>query len=77
MFDFNNLNYWEFEVLCKDIVQKLYGVELRCFKPGRDEGVDVADVATLNSYIIQAKKYKDNFSSLLNVLKTMCLKLKK
>ena len=69
MFDFSNLNDWEFEVLCKDIVKRLYNVDLRCFRQGKDGGRDAADSKTLNSSIMQAKKYTTNFSVLFSALK--------
>lgn len=77
MYHFESLNDWEFECLCKDVIKKKTGVELRCFKKGRDGGIDVADTNTLNSLIIQCKNYNSSFAILFSSLKKEVEKVKR
>ena len=44
MYNYNNLSDFEFEILCKDIMQKKLGIKLYTFQKGRDGGIDVTDV---------------------------------
>lgn len=39
MYNFNNLSHFEFEVLCKDIMQKKLGIQLYIFQKDRDGGI--------------------------------------
>ena len=39
MYNFNNLCDFEFEILCKDIMQKKLGIKLQTFQKGRDGGL--------------------------------------
>lgn len=43
MYNFNNLSDVEFEILCKDIMQRRLGIELHTFAKGRDGGIDIVD----------------------------------
>ena len=43
MFNYKNLSDYEFEILCKDIMQKKLGVPLQIFARGRDGGIDITD----------------------------------
>lgn len=43
MFNYKNLCDYEFEILCKDIMQKKLGVPLQIFARGRDGGIDITD----------------------------------
>ncbi|MEG0528290.1 MAG: hypothetical protein RR531_12320 [Longicatena sp.] len=57
MFDLSNLNDYEFEILCKDIMQELLSEELFTFSRGVDAGVDICDKEKNPTIIIQAKHY--------------------
>lgn len=41
MYQYGNLSDFEFELLCRDIMERKIGCPLRCFAPGRDGGVDI------------------------------------
>lgn len=70
MFDLSNLNDYEFELLCKDIMQRLLGKSLHTFSRGIDGGIDICDSAKNSNVIIQAKHYLNSrFSSLKGSLK--------
>ncbi len=43
MFNLENLNDYEFELLCKDIMQTKLGCSLHTFPKGPDGGVDICD----------------------------------
>lgn len=43
MYNYNNLSEFEFEILCKDIMQKKLSVTLYTFQKGRDGGIDITD----------------------------------
>jgi len=57
MFDLSNLNDYEFEMLCRDIMQKKLSVELSIFARGVDQGIDICDTHTPPIILIQAKHY--------------------
>ena len=68
--NFANLNDVEFEYLCKDIMSKKLGVELRRFAQGRDGGVDLTDSLSEKNIVVQVKHYiKTDFSGLLSSIK--------
>lgn len=70
MLNYANLNYIEFEALCKDIMEKKLGVNLRRFAPGRDGGVDLTDDVNSKSIIVQVKHYRNSTTAqLVNSLK--------
>ena len=70
MLNYANLNDMEFEALCKDIMEKKLGVNLRRFAPGRDGGVDLTDDANSKSIIVQVKHYRNSTTAqLVNSLK--------
>lgn len=76
MYNLNNLNDYEFEILCKDIMQKILDEKLRVYKPGRDGGIDVKTYKG-NDVIIQVKHYsKSSFSNLKSTLKSELEKVK-
>lgn len=78
MFDLSNLNDYEFEILCKDIMEKRLVVNLHRFPRGRDGGVDLCDSQTPMKYMIQVKHYmKSTFNSLLSILKNEVEKVKR
>jgi len=57
MYNFNNLSDFEFEILCKDIMQKRLDTKLYTFQKGRDGGIDITDDPLKKTVIIQAKHY--------------------
>ncbi|XBX04164.1 restriction endonuclease [Enterocloster clostridioformis] len=70
MFNLESLNDYEFEILCKDILEKILDIELYTFAKGRDGGIDICDAKTHPTIIAQAKHYyKSSFQQLLSSLK--------
>ena len=57
MFNYKNLCDYEFEILCKDIMQKKLGVPLQIFARGRDGGIDITDDTVSKNVVIQVKHY--------------------
>ena len=63
MFNYSNLESYEFELLCRDIVQAKTGFELSCFAPGPDGGIDATNIykASFGDHVprivLQAKHY--------------------
>jgi hypothetical protein len=67
MYNLNNLNDYEFELLCKDIMQKKLETDLYTYARGRDGGIDIADKGLNPQIIIQVKHYK-KYGDLKNTL---------
>lgn len=66
MYNYNNLSDFEFEILCKDIMQKKLNIKLYTFQKGRDGGIDVTDDSKNKNVIIQVKHYRNSkYSDLL------------
>lgn len=77
MYNLRNLNDYEFEVLCKDIMQKKLNTELRVYKKGRDGGIDIRAICG-RDIVIQVKHYiNSSFSDLKGSLKKEIDKVKK
>lgn len=57
MLNYANLNDIEFEALCKDIMERILGVSLRRFGPGRDGGVDLTDDVSNKAIIFNVKAF--------------------
>ncbi|EQB89164.1 hypothetical protein M918_21540 [Clostridium sp. BL8] len=77
MYNFENLNDYEFEILCKDIMEKKLNAELRVYKQGKDGGIDI-NAFTGNEIIIQVKHYvKSSYNSLKTSLISELKKVKK
>lgn len=70
-YDFKSLSPYDFEILCRDLLQRELGVRLQSFKTGRDNGIDLRYApAHDNSLIVQCKHFADSsFSTLLSRLK--------
>ncbi|EMS71550.1 restriction endonuclease [Ruminiclostridium cellobioparum] len=78
MFDLSNLNDYEFEILCKDIMQDLLDEELFTFSRGVDAGVDICDKENPPTIIIQAKHYASStYSQLKSSLKKDVTKIQR
>ena len=60
MLNYANLNDMEFEALCKDVMERMLGVSLRRFGPGRDHGVDLTDDVSTKAIVVQVKHYRDS-----------------
>ena len=70
MFNYKNLCDYEFEILCKDIMQKKLGVPLQIFARGRDGGIDITDDTVSKNIVIQVKHYiNSRYSDLISSLK--------
>ena len=77
MYNFSNLSDYEFERLCKDIMQKRLGCELYTFAQGRDGGIDITDDPVMNHIVIQIKRItKGSFAGLRRKLKDELDKVK-
>lgn len=78
MFDLSNLNDYEFEILCKDIMQELLAEKLFTFSRGVDAGVDICDKKKKTTIIIQAKHYAGStYSQLKSSLKKEVTKIQR
>ena len=77
MYNYSNLSDFEFEILCRDIMQKKLGIKLYTFQKGRDGGIDVTDDPKNKKVIIQVKHYiNSKYSDLLGTLKKEVQKVK-
>lgn len=71
MYNFNNLSDFEFEILCKDIMEKELGISLHIFGKGRDGGIDLTDDCINKNIVIQVKHYiNSTFSNLKSSLQS-------
>ncbi|MHB9940524.1 hypothetical protein CF065_02540 [Clostridium sporogenes] len=71
MYNFHNLSDFEFEVLCKDIMEKKLGINLHIFGKGRDGGIDLTDDCVNKNIVIQVKHYiNSTFSNLKTSLQS-------
>lgn len=78
MFDLGNLNDYEFENLCKDIMERKLQKDLYTFSKGVDSGIDICDIKSNPKIVIQVKHYvKSSFSSLRTSLKNEVDKVNK
>lgn len=70
MLNYANLNDYEFECLCKDIMSRMLNKELRRFSSGRDKGIDLTDDVSTLETVVQVKHYvKTPSSGLIQALK--------
>lgn len=77
MYQYGNLSDFEFELLCRDIMERKLGCPLRCFAPGRDGGVDIMETRLSGCHMVQVKHYIDSsYSTLLSSLKKELPKVK-
>ncbi len=78
MYNLANLNDYEFEILCKDIMESKLSIQLHRFAKGQDGGIDLCDSKENIQYMLQVKHYvKSNFSNLKNTLKNELSKVEK
>ncbi len=65
MLNYLNIDDYEFELLCQDIMEKKLGVSLRSFGRGKDGGIDLCDDVLKPRIIVQVKYYmRSSFSNL-------------
>ena len=77
MYQYGNLSDFEFELLCRDIMERKIGCPLRCFAPGRDGGVDITETKLSGKHMVQVKHYIDSpYRTLLSSLKKELPKVK-
>lgn len=76
-YDFEILQYNEFENLTRDLLQAEFDVFIESFKDGKDGGIDLRfGINKKNKCIVQVKRYK-NWSSLKRQLEDEVVKVKK
>ncbi|MEN6351206.1 MAG: hypothetical protein ABFD08_17655 [Syntrophomonas sp.] len=76
MFNYQNLNDYEFELLCKDILEVELHTNLRTYSKGRDGGIDIS-CFLFRGTVIQVKHYiNSSYASLLSSLKNELTKVK-
>ena len=69
-YDFRSLSPHDFELLCRDLLQKPLGVRLESFTAGRDSGIDFRYRTKTDTLIVQVKHYADSgYDALVRVLK--------
>ncbi len=69
-YDFRSLSPHDFELLCRDLLQKRLGVMLESFTVGRDSGIDFRHRMKTDTLIVQVKHYADSgYDPLVRVLK--------
>lgn len=69
-YDFRSLSPHDFELLCRDLLQRPLGVPLESFTAGRDSGIDFRHRTKTNTLIVQVKHYADSgYDALLRVMK--------
>ena len=68
-YDFRSLSPHDFELLCRDLLQKPLGVRLESFMIGRDSGIDFRYLSNADNLIVQSKHYVESgFDALCRVL---------
>lgn len=79
MYNLKNLNDYEYEVLCLDIMEKKLNEKLYRFARGRDGGIDLCDKIEEPKVIIQVKQYSNSkYSNLKStIIKDEIEKIKK
>lgn len=76
MFNLQNMNDYEFELLCKDMLEIELNKKLRTYSKGKDGGIDIS-CFIIEDTVIQAKHYiNSNYSKLLSSLKKELDKVK-
>jgi len=74
-YDFLNLSYVEFEELCRDLLEKEWGVRLESFSEGTDGGIDLRYLRNKKKqWVVQCKRYS-TFKDLYAALKKELPKL--
>jgi len=76
MYNFQNVNDYEFEVICKDVLEVYTGKEFRTYAKGRDGGIDIKAVI-IGNIIGQAKHCSSPASTLVSSLRSELIKVRK
>ncbi|HGX1667066.1 TPA: AAA family ATPase, partial [Listeria innocua] len=78
MFNYKDLSDFEFEELCKDIMERKLSMNLRIYTSGRDRGIDLSDYEIPHQTIVQIKHYMNStYSSLKTSLGNEIKKVEK
>lgn len=78
MLNYDVLSDFDFELLSKDVLSRIIGIDLFCFAKGPDQGIDLADEIINPSIVVQVKHYsKSTFSQLRSSLKKELEKIAK
>lgn len=60
-FNYSALDSYEFELLSRDVAQRLTGIKLSCYTEGMDGGIDASDYYfgpnVRSSVVVQAKRW--------------------
>lgn len=68
-YDFRSLSPHDFELLCRDLLQRVLRVRLESFSAGRDSGIDFRYRTDSANLIVQCKHYADSgFDTLCRVV---------
>lgn len=68
-YDFRSLSPHDFELLCRDLLQKSLGTSLESFTTGRDSGIDFRYRWGSENLIVQCKHYAESgYDALVRVL---------
>lgn len=68
-YDFRALSPYDFELLCRDLLQRPLGIRLESFTHGRDSGIDFRYQTNTDHLIVQCKHYAESgFEALCRVL---------
>ena len=72
-YNFSELSDFEFEALCRDLLQEELGLSFEHFTPGRDRGIDLRCIVRMENekytIIVQCKRWAENsFSNLRSKL---------
>ena len=69
-YDFRSLSPRDFELLCRDLLQRVFGIRLESFSAGPDFGIDLRYQTNSENLIVQCKHYVESgFDALRRVLK--------
>lgn len=77
MFNFQNLNPTEFEVLSKDILELETGEKYRTYTTGKDGGIDIGSYEHDNTFAQVKHTMRTTFSTLITSLKKELIKVKR
>ena len=75
MYNFSEISDFEFESLCRDLLQAELRLRLELFAPGRDRGIDIRFIGTTSrkrpAIVAQCKRWDENsFGALLRNLQS-------
>lgn len=60
-YNFSHLSSYEFELLCRDLLQKQWSIQLESFKSGKDGGIDLRHCSSTDgTIVVQCKRYVES-----------------